>query len=144
MSKHPGFGDRLVIVWQSFGYRRLAIHLTNSPIPFTRLIRRAYLAQMGMEPEWDEDGEFYDWDPEKCQPLFDPEHVFCRMMGNDWMDVTKLRQQRHLKHYKGIEFDKESGEFFDFDSVTKEELAEIIEAGGLEVSFFSCLYGQLV
>ena len=73
-----------------------------------------------------------------------PEHVFCRMMGNDWMDVTKLRQQRHLKHYKGIEFDKESGEFFDFDGVTKEELAEIIEAGGLEVSFFSCLYGQLV
>ena len=122
----------------------MAFHLTDPPTPFPRLNRRAYLEQMGMEPEWDEDGEFYDWDPEKCQPLFDPEHVFCRMMGNDWMDVTKLRQQRHLKHYKGIEFDKESGEFFDFDSVTKEELAEIIEAGGLEVSFFSCLYGQLV
>lgn len=51
---------------------------------------------MGLEPEWDQDGEFYGWDPEKTQPLADPEHVFCRMMGNDWMDVTKLKQQRRV------------------------------------------------
>ena len=45
------------------------------------------------------------------------------------------RVNRHLKHYKGIEYDKESGEFFDFDSVTKEELDAIIKAGEAEVEF---------
>ena len=59
--------------------------------------------------------------------------VHPRKSSRQSANLSLLR--RHLKHYKGIEYDKENGEFFDFDSVTEEELDTIIKAGEAEVEF---------